>query len=741
MKRQRLIIIAVIVVVIAVFFASGAHEALTLDNLKAEQARFQALFAEAPFTVAGGFFAIYVVMAALSLPGATLLTVLGGALFGLGWGLLIISFASSLGATLAFLIARTLARTPVERRFSRQLESVNRGIAREGAFYLFTLRLIPLFPFFVINLVLGLTRMRTWTFYWVSQVGMLPGTAVYVNAGRELGELESLGGILSPGLIVSFALIGIFPLLARRGVDYAKRRRMAREYGKPAGFDYDIVVIGAGSAGLVASYIGAALKARVALVERDRMGGDCLNTGCVPSKALIRAARVAQEVRDAKRFGIEAGEPRIDFTAVMEHVHQSIREVEPHDSAERYRDLGVEVIQGGAKLLTPWEVRVGQRVLTTRHVIIATGARSKLPELPGMDDIKVLTSDNLWQLESLPERLVVLGGGPIGCELGQSFARLGSRVTLVEMAPQLLPREDRDIAAQLALRLENEGVSLCLGAQALRIEPGPSLSDSDSDSGKVLVIERDDEQGVKTERLVFDRLLVAVGREAVVEGLGLESLDIATRADGTLDVDETLRSLHPNIWACGDVAGPYQLTHASAHQAWHATVNALFGDFKRFAVDYRNLPAVTFTEPEVARVGISEREARQRNIEYEVTRYDFSELDRAIADGRKQGFVKVLTVPGKDRLLGVSIVGHGAGELLGEFTLAMTQGIGLNKLLGTVHPYPTLSEAAKATAGVWKNAHKPERVLGWLARYFAWRRRSGPLEDIRESLRGHDGRV
>lgn len=737
LKRQRLAIIAVIAVVVAVFFASGAHEALTLDNLKAEQVRFQALFAEAPFTVAGGFFAIYVVMAALSLPGATLLTVLGGALFGLGWGLLIISFASSLGATLAFLIARTLARTPVERRFSRQFESVNRGIAREGAFYLFTLRLIPLFPFFVINLVLGLTRMRTWTFYWVSQVGMLPGTAVYVNAGRELGKLESLGGILSPGLIVSFALIGIFPLLARRGVDYAKRRRMAREYGKPAGFDYDIVVIGAGSAGLVASYIGAALKARVALVERDRMGGDCLNTGCVPSKALIRAARVAQEVRDAKRFGIEAGEPRIDFTAVMEHVRQSIREVEPHDSAERYRHLGVEVIQGEARLLTPWEVRVGKRVLTTRHVIIATGARPRIPTLPGMESVEVLTSDNLWQLESLPERLVVLGGGPIGCELGQSFARLGSRVTLVEMAPQLLPREDRDIAGQLALRLENEGVRLCLGSRALRIEPGPSLGDG----GKVLVIERDDEQGVKTERLVFDRLLVTVGREAVVKGLGLESLDIATRADGTLDVDETLRSLHPNVWACGDVAGPYQLTHASAHQAWHATVNALFGDFKRFAVDYRNLPAVTFTEPEVARVGVSEREARQRNIEYEVTRYDFSELDRAIADGRKQGFVKVLTVPGKDRLLGVSIVGHDAGELLGEFTLAMTQGIGLNKLLGTIHPYPTLSEAAKATAGVWKNAHKPERLLGWLARYFAWRRRSGPLEEIRESLRGHDGRV
>lgn len=727
MKYQRVLIIAIVLLLITVFFASGLLDVLTLENLKTEQVRFQAWFADAPFTVAGGFFLLYVLMAALSLPGAALLTVLSGALFGLGWGLVIVSFASSVGATLAFLIARTVARGPVERRFGRQLESVNRGIAREGAFYLFTLRLIPIFPFFVINLVLGLTRMRTRTFYWVSQLGMLPGTVVYVNAGRELGNLESLGDILSPGLILAFSLIGVFPLVARRGVEFAKRRRAAQRYGKPAGFDYDIVVIGAGSAGLVASYIAAALKARVALVERERMGGDCLNTGCVPSKALIRAARLAQEIREAGRFGIEAGEPRVDFAAVMAHVQRAVREVEPHDSPERYRGLGVEVVTGEARLISPWEVQVGQRVLATRHVIIATGARPKLPELPGLESVDVLTSDNLWQLKALPGRLVVLGGGPIGCELGQSFARLGSRVTLVQRAAQLLPREDRDIAVEVASRLEAEGVRLCLGARALRIEPGPSHGER----GHTLVIERDTEHGTHTESLVFDRLLVAVGREAVVEGLGLEALDIATRPNGTVDVDETLRSLHPNVWACGDVTGPFQLTHAGAHQAWHATVNALFGEFKRFTVDYRHLPSVTFTEPEVARVGLSEREARQRGVAFEVTRYDLGELDRAIAEGRTQGFVKVITVPGKDRLLGVSIVGHGAGELLGEFTLAMTQGIGLNKLLGTIHPYPTFSEAAKASAGVWKNAHKPERILGWLERYFAWRRRGGTHTQLR----------
>ncbi|MCE8052379.1 FAD-dependent oxidoreductase [Halomonas daqingensis] len=720
MTRRRLVLVLVLLTIVALFFLSGANELLTLANLQAEQARFQAWLAEEPVVVVGGFFALYVLMAALSLPGATLLTVLGGALFGFGWGLLIISFASTLGATLAALIARTLARAPLEKRFAPQLERINAGIRREGAFYLFTLRLIPLFPFFVINLVVGLTRMRLWTFYWVSQLGMLPGTAVFVNAGRELGNLQSLSDILSPGLVGSFVLIGLFPWLARGLVAIVKRRRLALRHARPTRFDYDIVVIGAGSAGLVASYIAAAVKARVALVERDRLGGDCLNTGCVPSKALIRAARAAAEVRDAGRYGIQADEPRVDFGAVMAHVRRAVRDVEPHDSRERYEGLGVEVLAGEARLDDPWRVRVraadGERVLTTRHVIVASGASPKVPPLPGLETIEVLTSDNLWQLEALPERLVVLGGGPIGCELGQSFARLGSRVSLVEMGPQLLPREDVDAADLLRQRLVSEGVELWLDTCALRVGPG-------ADDAHVLEVERRLPSGeIEMHRLPFDRLLVAVGRQANVTGLGLEALGVETNADGTLAVDESLQTVLPNVWACGDVAGPFQLTHASAHQAWHATVNALFGELKRFRVSYRALPAVTFTEPEVARVGLSEREARRQGVEFEVTRYSLAELDRAITEGRTEGFVKVLTVPGRDRILGASVVGQGAGELLAEFTLAMTHGIGLNKLLGTVHPYPTWSEAAKATAGLWKNAHKPERLLRWLARYFAWRR-------------------
>ncbi|WP_111412533.1 FAD-dependent oxidoreductase [Billgrantia lactosivorans] len=722
MTRRRILLVLVLAAIVAAYFLSGADEALTLANLQAEQARFQAWLADDPFTVAGGFFLFYVIMAALSLPGATLLTLLGGALFGFGWGLLLISFASTLGATLAALIARTLARGPLEKRFAPQLERINAGIRREGAFYLFTLRLIPLFPFFVINLVMGLTRMPLWTYYWVSQLGMLPGTAVYVYAGRELGSLTSVAGILSPGLIGSFVLIGLFPWLARGLVAIAKRRRLARRFQRPSRFDYDIVVIGAGAAGLVASYIAAAVKARVALVERDTLGGDCLNTGCVPSKALIRAARVAEEIRGAGRYGIRAGEPGVDFAAVMAHVRRAVREVAPHDSRERYEGLGVTVLAGEARLQDPWRVRVtgegGVRDLTTRHVIIASGAAPKVPALPGLEAVEVLTSDNLWQLTDLPERLVVLGGGPVGCELGQSFARLGSRVSLVEMGPQLLPREDLDAAEALRLQLEREGMALWLDTRAVRIVPGEG-----HEPGHVLEVERRLASGrCETLRLPFDRLLVAVGRQARVAGMGLEALGVETRDDGTLAVDESLQSVLPNVWACGDVAGPFQLTHAGAHQAWHAAVNALFGEIKRFRVSYRALPAVTYTEPEVARVGLSEGEARRRGIDFEVTRYELAELDRAIAEDRTGGFVKVLTVPGKDRILGASVVGQGAGELLAEFTLAMTHGIGLNKLLGTVHPYPTWSEATKATAGAWKNAHKPERLLGWLAGYFAWRR-------------------
>ncbi len=552
------------------------------------------------------------------------------------------------------------------------------------------------------------------TFYWVSQLTMLPGTAVFVNAGGQLGELESVGGIVSPVLLASFALLAVFPWIARRIVLLVQRRKVYQGFTRPQYFDYDIVVIGGGSAGLVTSYIASAVNAKVALVEKHKMGGDCLNTGCVPSKALIRAARAAHEIRTAHRFGVSASEPQVDFAKVMGHVHQAIKDIEPHDSVERYNRLGVEVYQDHAKLTSPWEVQVGNKTLTARHIVLATGARPRVPPLPGIEGAPVLTSENLWSLTALPKRLVVLGGGAIGCELSQSFARLGSHVTLVEGVSQLLSREDQEVGELVENTLASEGVTVMTDAKALEV-----LND---EAGYQLVVEHHGERKL----LPFDYLLISAGRQANVEGLGLDALGITTTQAGTLELNERLQTRLPNIWACGDLAGPYQLTHAAAHQAWYAAVNALIGELKSFAVDYRFMPAVTYVQPEVARVGLNEKEANAKGIAFEVTRYAMSESDRAIAEGTTAGFIKVLTVPGKDKILGATVVAENAGEWLGEFTIAMKHGLGLNKLLGTIHPYPTLGEAAKASAGVWKNAHKPDRVLSLLKRYFNWRRGKKP---------------
>ncbi|HNG65764.1 MAG TPA: FAD-dependent oxidoreductase [Thauera aminoaromatica] len=721
MKKPLLLLL--VLALVAGFFASGLHRQLDLDTLKAGMAGFAAWREASPVLVAALYFAAYVAVTALSLPGAAVMTLAGGALFGLGWGLLIVSFASTIGATLAFLVSRHLLRDSVHARFGARLRAIDEGIARDGAFYLFSLRLVPAFPFFLINLLMGLTPIRTRTFYWVSQLGMLPGTLVYVNAGTELGAVDSLAGVLSPGLVASFVLLGLFPLLARWMVERVQARRVYAGWQRPARFERNLVVIGAGAAGLVTSYIAAAVKAKVTLVEAGRMGGDCLNTGCVPSKALIRSARLAHQIRHADRYGLEPGEPEIDFRRLMARVRAVIRKIEPHDSVERYSALGVEVLQGRARIVDPWTVEValnegGTRRLSTRSIVIATGARPTVPDLPGLEAVGYLTSDTVWDafaaLDAPPRRVLVLGGGPIGCELAQACARLGSQVVLVGRAPQLLPREDADVGAFARAALEADGVEVLTGVAALRCEQETAAGGTD----KFLVVADPASGGER--RIAFDTLLCAVGRSARLEGFGLEALGIPTGA--TVATDDFLQTRYPNILAAGDVAGPLQFTHVAAHQAWHAAVNALFGHLRRFRVDYRCVPHTTFTDPEVARVGLNETEAHARGIAFEFTRYDLAELDRAITDGADRGFVKVLTVPGKDRILGATIVGEHAGELLAEFVLAMKHGLGLNKLLGTIHAYPTFAEANKSVAGEWKRAHAPQRVLRWLERHHAWRR-------------------
>jgi dihydrolipoamide dehydrogenase len=687
---------------------------LTLERLKASRDALQGLYQAQPLATVSVFFAVYVAAAALSIPGAVVLTLAAGALFGFWVGLLVVSFASSLGALLAFWVARHLLRETVQSRFGKALAPINEGVEQDGALYLLTLRLVPLFPFWLINLLMGLTPMRAARFYGVSQLGMLPGTAVYVNAGTQLAAIGALGDILSPALLASLLLLGAFPLLAKGGVGWLQRRKLYAAWPRPKRFDRNLVVIGAGAGGLVTSYIAAAVKAKVTLIEGHKMGGDCLNYGCVPSKALIRSARLVQQLRRAADFGLVDVQGRVDFAAVMQRVHAVVGHIEPHDSVERYTALGVEVLQGQAHITSPWTVQVrlhdGRlQTLSTRSIVVATGASPFVPPIPGLKEV-CLTSDTVWGLTVLPPRLLVLGGGPIGCELAQAFARLGSKVTLVELAPRILAREDGDVAELVAQALRNDGVALLCGHEALRVDT--------SAGGKQLVARHQGQE----RAISFDQLLCAVGRRPRVAGFGLEALGITLRSNGTISTNAQLQTRLPNIYAVGDVAGPWQFTHTAAHQAWTAAVNALFGRFKRFAVDGRVIPRATFTEPEVARVGLSESEAQEQGVAVEVTRYGIDDLDRAIADGNAHGFVKVLTEPGRDRILGVTIVGEHAAELLAEYTLAMKHGLGLNKILGTVHPYPTMSEANKYAAGEWKRAHAPQRVLRWLERFHAWQR-------------------
>ncbi len=710
MNVKKLPLLIVLALLVSSFFIFDLGQFFSLEYFKTQQVTIAELQRESPLQIAIGFFLLYIMVTALSLPGAAIMTIAAGAIFGLLWGVIIASFASSIGATLAFLTSRFLLRDAVQVRFGSKLKAINEGIEKEGAFYLFTLRLVPLFPFFVINLLMGLTPLRARSFYWVSQLGMLAGTVVYVNAGTQLAQLDSASGILSPTLIGSLLLLGLFPWIAKGLINRVKANRVYAGYNQPKQFDRNLIAIGAGAGGLVSTYIAAATKAKSSLIEKHKMGGDCLNTGCVPSKALIRSAKYVNQISRANEFGIDSASARFDFAQIMERVQQVIKQVEPHDSVERYTGLGVDVIQGEAKITSPWTVEVNGNTLTTRNIVIATGARPFVPELPGMEQIDYLTSDTIWQLRVLPKRLLVMGGGPIGCELAQSFARLGSEVTIVQRGTRLMPREDDDVSTLVAERFIKEGLTVRTAhtAKGFKVEG----------EHQILICEH---EGAEVE-IEFDQLLLALGRKANTRGFGLEALGIESRENGTIEVNEYLQTRFPNIYAVGDVTGPFQFTHTAAHQAWYAAVNALFGKFKKFKVDYSVIPWATFTEPEVARVGLNEQEAKAQNIEYERTHFGIDDLDRAIADGEAHGFVKVLTVPGKDKILGVTIVGEHAGDLIAEYVMAMKHGLGLNKILGTIHIYPTLAEANKYAAGEWKRAHAPQGLLRWAARFHDWMR-------------------
>ena len=711
---KKLALLVLIVSAIAAFFAFGGSEYLSLEYVKSQREAFNAFYEARPVVAIGVFFLIYVAVTALSLPGAAIMTLAAGYLFGLIVGTILVSFASTIGATLAFLSARFILRDWVQARFGERLRAINRGVEKDGALYLFSLRLVPAFPFFVVNMLMGLTPIRVWTYFWASQLGMFLGTVVYVNAGTQLAEVESLGDIVTPALIGSFVALGLLPWVGKAIMAAIKRRKVYAGYRKPKKFDRNLVVIGAGSAGLVSSLIAATVNAKVTLVEARQMGGDCLNTGCVPSKAILASAHVAHAMKTADAYGIAPVRPEVDFPAVMARVRGVIAAIEPNDSVERYTGLGVDVLEGYATIIDPWTVEValndgGTRRLTTRGIVIAAGAEPVVPPIPGIENSGYLTSETLWdefsKLSEMPSRIAVLGGGPIGCELAQAMARLGAQVSLVEMGDRILPNEDEDAASVARQALERSGVSVLTGHKAVRINGSDTLVA---------------EAGGLEREIGYDALIMAVGRKARLSGYGLESIGIDT--DRTVVTDDFLATKFPNIFAAGDVAGPYQFTHVASHQAWYATVNALFGTFRKFRADYRVIPHVTYLDPEIARVGLSEAEASAQGIEHEVSRYELAESDRALAEGATAGFVKVLTPPGKDTILGVTIVGAHAGELLAEYALAMRHKLGLNAILQTIHAYPTLAEANKFAAGEWRKANKPDRLLDFAGKYFAWRR-------------------
>jgi len=709
MNAKKLLLVIALLAVVILFYQLDLHQWLNLDRIQQSQLQINQWVDQHLLTALSGYFVLYIIVTGLSLPGAVPLSLLAGALFGVVYGTVLVSFASTLGATMAFLVARYLFRDQLQQRFHDTLYRINKGLAKDGIHYLLSLRLIPLIPFAAINLAMGLTRMPARTFYWVSQCGMLPATIIFVNAGTQLAAIESSGDILSPTLLASLCALGLLPLISRSLQQSLSHKKRYKNFQRPDRFDRNIIVIGGGAAGLVSALIGSATKAKVTLIEKDKMGGECLNTGCVPSKALLRTARFIADTKRAKAFGVKQTQIEFEFSDIMDRVHEKIARIAPHDSMERFRSLGVECIAGEAKLLSPWEVSVNGQTLTSRHIILATGSRPRIPDISGIDQVPVLTNENIWQLRELPERLLIIGAGAIGCELGQCFARFGSQVTLMQRGTQILSREDPEIADYVANQLKDDGVEICTGHLPIRFET--------TETGYQLISQH---EGVEV-CTPFDHVLVASGREPNLKGLGLENLGIDTSAD-ELPVDRYLQTEYPNILACGDLIGPHRFTHAASHQAWYATVNALFGHLKSFAVDYRMIPYTLYCEPEVARIGLNEKEANQQSIPYEVTRYDLSELDRAITDESARGVVKVLTVPGKDKILGVTIVGDLAAEMLAEFALAMKQGLGLNKVLGTVHAYPTYAEGNKFAAGNWRKAHAPQTVLSWMERYHRWRR-------------------
>jgi dihydrolipoamide dehydrogenase len=710
-KIKQFLILFLIIFAFVIARYYGLQDLLNFEYLKSQKDTFIKTYNENEVLFIIIYFVVYVVSVAISFPGATIFTLAAGAIFGVVTGTILVSFASTLGATLSFLFSRYLFRDIVQSKFGSSLDSINKGLEEDGKFYLLSLRLIPAFPFFLINLLMGLSKISVLQFFLVSQIGMLPGTIVYVNAGTQLASLSNPKDIVSFPLLLSFLALGLLPLFAKFIVSKIKLNKIYKNYKKPSHFDYNIIAIGGGAAGLVTSYIASTVKAKVALIEKHKMGGDCLNYGCVPSKAIISSAKKVHLSKKGKDFGLKKVEIEFDFLDIMNRVSNIIKTIEPNDSIERYSKLGVDCITGRAKILSPYEIEVNGKILTTKNIVIATGASPLIPNIPGINQVPYLTSETLWKLQNLPKNFLIIGAGAIGCEMAQAFSRLGSKVTLVEFSDKILPRDDNDVSNFMNKILTEEGITILTSHKLIEF-----IKNNNTFIAKI-------ESNAAIKEIEFDNVLLSLGRKPRIEGFGLEELGVKISNRKSIEVNEFMETNYPNIFACGDVAGPFQLTHTASHEAWYASVNALFGIFKKFKTDYSVVPYTTFTDPEVSHVGLSEEQATQKNIPVEITKYDLNDLDRAITESENKGFIKVLTEPGKDRILGATIVGYNAGELLSEFVLAMKYKIGLNKILGTIHAYPTMGEGNKYVAGNWKKARKPEKLLKIVEEFHRWRRK------------------
>ena len=699
------------------FYFYGLDGYLSLQYISESQASFRQQFIASPIKISFFYSLIYILVTTFSLPGAAVLTLLAGALFPFLTALIIVSFSSTIGATLAMVITRFLYHDIIKDRFPKAYQLVEKGLTREGAKFLFFLRLVPIFPFFVVNYVFAVTRIPVLIFAFVSQIGMLPGTIVYINAGHQLSSIKGLDGIFSPGILFSFGLLATFPFVMKFFVNRYRYRKIYRSYKKPKSYDANLVVIGGGSAGLVGAYMGAASKAKTILIEEDKMGGDCLNTGCVPSKAILHVAEevhITQKIL-GKKIVKGTAKKEIDFLKVISHVKQSIKKIEPHDSIDRYTKLGVECIKGKAKILDPFTVKTNGRIIKTKAILVATGASPIIPDIEGKEKVQsdILTSNSIWDLKKLPQKLLIIGGGAIGCEMSQAFSRLGSKVTLVEAQSRILLGEDIETAKLMERVLTKEGVQILTNT---KLESFHSKK-----SGRKAINEATLKKGKKQLKIAFSKVLIAVGRKATTSGFGLEELGIEKHPDGRIVINDYMQTNIPNVYAAGDVSGPFQLTHAAGHQGWHAVIHALYGFAYAPKINYSLMPTCVYTSPEVASVGLREQDAVKRKEGYEITQFDLKELDRAIVDENTEGFVRVITPWKKNNILGVTIVAKGASNLLLEFLATMKNKKRLNSILGTIHPYPSLGEANKYVASKWLKNHTSEEAMEKVKKFNTWR--------------------